>query len=139
MKRVFLHSFYSGKKCEIIIKGVAVKEQHVLLTNTNNSHVLLKETGGDVVVNGVDIENEIELEHGDRIVFGSNHMYVLYHPQDASRKINAGTLTETEINAKPSFASVQEEIAEKRGFSMKGKSNSDLLLQEDLLRIMPMG
>lgn len=42
---------------------------------------MLRETGGDVLVNGVDVSDEVELEHGDRIIFGSNHMYVLYHPQ----------------------------------------------------------
>lgn len=35
---------------------------------------------------------------------------------------------------------MQEEIAEKRGFSMKGaKTPGDLILQEDLLKIMPIG
>jgi hypothetical protein len=52
-----------------------------LLKNTDNSTVMLRETGGDVLVNGVDVSDEVELEHGDRIIFGSNHMYVLYHPQ----------------------------------------------------------
>ena len=85
------------------------------------------------------MNKEVELEHGDRIIFGTNHMYVLYHPQDASRKIAAGTLTEEEVDIKPSFENVQEEVAEKKGFSVKGKSQKEMILQEDLLKIMPMG
>ena len=34
-----------------------------------------------MLVNGANVDKEIELGHGDRIVFGNNHMYVLYHPQ----------------------------------------------------------
>ena len=74
----------------------------------------------------VKVTNELELEHGDRIIFGSNHMYVLYHPQDASRKIKSGKITETEANAKPSFETVQEEIAEKKGFRAGLKNNAFL-------------
>ena len=63
-----------GQNCQIVIKGVAIKEQHVLLTNNENSTVVLTETGGDVLVNGVDVVDKIELSHGDRIIFGTNHM-----------------------------------------------------------------
>ena len=79
-----------GQNCQIVIKGVAIKvvtipknyffifsfhqEQHVLLTNNENSTVILTETGGDVLVNGVDVVDKIELGHGDRIIFGTNHM-----------------------------------------------------------------
>ena len=45
-----------------------------MLTNTDNSKVVLTETGGDVLVNGVDVVDKIELSHGDRIIFGTNHM-----------------------------------------------------------------
>ena len=43
--------------------------------------MVLTEAEGDVLVNGANVDKEIELGHGDRIVFGNNHMYVLYHPQ----------------------------------------------------------
>ena len=43
--------------------------------------MVLVENDGDVLVNGAAVDKEIELAHGDRIVFGNNHMYVLYHPQ----------------------------------------------------------
>ena len=60
--------------------------------------------------------------------------------KDASRKIKAGELKEEDLNKRVSYNDVQEEIAEKRGFSMKGaKTPGDLILQEDLLKIMPIG
>ena len=51
------------------------------LINEDNSTVTLIETGGDVLVNGTEVDKKLELGHGDRIIFGNNHMYVLYHPQ----------------------------------------------------------
>ena len=59
----------------------------------------LIETGGDVLVNGTEVDKKIELAHGDRIIFGNNHMYVLYHPQDASKKIKAGQIKGVTRNA----------------------------------------
>ena len=68
----------------------------------------------------------------------TSYLKLLYPKTDASRKIAEGKLTENEVNAKPSYATVQEEVAEKRGFSSKGKSVEDLILHEDLVKIMPM-
>ena len=51
------------------------------MINDDNSKVTLYETGGDVLVNGTEVDKKLELGHGDRIIFGNNHMYVLYHPQ----------------------------------------------------------
>ena len=51
------------------------------MVNEDNSKVTLFETGGDVIVNGTEVDKKLELGHGDRIIFGNNHMYVLYHPQ----------------------------------------------------------
>ena len=62
-------------------KGIGVLNQHVKLINNDNSKVTLYETGGDVLVNGTEVDKKLELGHGDRIIFGNNHMYVLYHPQ----------------------------------------------------------
>ena len=62
-------------------KGIGVLNQHVKLINDDNSKVTLYETGGDVLVNGTEVDKKLELGHGDRIIFGNNHMYVLYHPQ----------------------------------------------------------
>ena len=63
----------------------------------------------------------------------------MHHPQDASRKLASGKVTEKEINTKPTFEKVQAEIAEKRGFSVTGKSPEEMILQDYLLKTMPMG
>ena len=63
----------------------------------------------------------------------------MHHPQDASRKLASGEITEKEIHTKPTFEKVQAEIAEKRGFSVTGKSPEEMILQDDLLKTMPMG
>ena len=63
----------------------------------------------------------------------------MHHPQDASRKLASGEISEAEIHTKPTFEKIQEEIAEKRGFSVDGKSPEEMILQDDLLKTMPMG
>ena len=58
-------------------------------------------------------------EFFSRIMFGSNQLYVLHHPQDAAIQEKEGTVVE-----KVSFDSAQEEIAKNKGFDMdkSGKS-----------------
>nr|XP_039267271.1 kinesin-like protein KIF28P [Styela clava] len=128
------HILGNSDPADIILKGLSVQREHANIVNKSNS-VIKIQPKGTVLVNGKTITEETELRHNDRVMFGSTHLYVFHHPQDAAKQEKEGTNIE-----KVSFDSAQQEIAENKGFDMgtKGKSTEDLLLQEDLLRIMPM-
>lgn len=55
----------------------------------------------------------------NRVMFGSTHLYVFHHPQDAAIQEKEGHKVE-----KVSFNTAQEEIAQNKGFDMgkAGKS-----------------
>ncbi len=62
-------------------------------------------------INGIKFENEKILEHRDRILIGSSHMYVFINPKKS-------TLNEPRVT----WEEAQKEIAEAKGFSLKDKS-----------------
>ncbi|XP_076810506.1 kinesin-like protein KIF28 isoform X2 [Clavelina lepadiformis] len=121
----------------IVLKGLNIKKDHAVIENDSNSLIYLTPSGSEskLLINGKEITERIELRHNDRIMFGSNHLYVFHHPQDAAKQVKEGKVVE-----KVSFNSAQEEIAQNKGFDMNraGKSKEDMLLQEDLIQIMPM-
>lgn len=128
-----------GKKKEdppadIILNGLSIQPEHAVIVHENNTVKITACNDAKVVVNGKRIKDETILHHNDRVLFGSNHMFVLHHPADMGNTQNA---KEPE---KITYDMAQEEIVQNSGFDMDtgGKSKDDLLLQEDLLQIMPM-
>ncbi len=70
-----------------------------------------------------------------RVLFGSNHLYVFHHPKELHSLIKS--------SKKPkaiTYDFAQGEIATSSGFDMstEGKSKDDILLQQDLISLMPM-
>jgi hypothetical protein len=73
---------------------------------------------------------EADLEHNDRLVFGSTHLWVFQNPTDP----NIGRRKYPPI----SYEYAQEEIAAKAGINMENVGSSDVaMLQEDLIEVMP--
>ena len=66
-----------------------------------------------VKVNGVAITSELQLHHKDRIVLGSNHVYVFTNPK---APVPSEGTPETDIN----WEFAQKELAENSGFSSAG-------------------
>jgi len=136
--KCFIGNKQEGKD-RIIMQGLGIQKNHACIQNIDNSKISLNIIDGEskVLVNGKEIkeESEVELHHNDRILFGTNQLYVFHHPQDAAKRIKEGQSVE-----KISFDSAQEEIAKNKGFDMEksGKSSDEILLQEDLIQIMPM-
>ncbi len=67
-------------------------------------------------------------------MLGSSHLYVFHHPKELKELMKAG-------NKPPpvTYDQAQGEIATSSGFDMttEGKSKEDILLQEDLITLMP--
>jgi len=125
-------------KDRISMQGLGIQKNHAYIENIENNKISLKivDEESKVLVNGKEVEKTgVELHHNDRILFGTNQLYVFHHPQDAAQKIKEGKSVE-----KISFDSAQEEIAKNKGFDMEksGKSSDEILLQEDLIQTMPM-
>ncbi|XP_033639651.1 kinesin-like protein KIF28P [Asterias rubens] len=121
---------------EIMLTGLSVQKDHATITNKKSVCVLKPSEGAKVLLNGKDLVGSQELHHNDRVMFGSSHLYVFHHPQDLAKNQKAGMKEE-----RVTYDTAQEEIAQNAGFDMmKGpdKSKDDLLLQEDLVQLMPM-
>ena len=70
-----------------------------------------------------------------RVLFGSNHLYVFHHPKELETLLASGQKPQ-----QITYDFAQGEIASSSGFDMttEGKSKEDMLLQEDLIALMPM-
>ena len=76
--------------------------------------------------------NEIELKHKDRILFGSNHMYVFMNPK--KQETAPGT---------PEYLTwdfAQNEIAKAKGYATgtDGMSKDQQRAQEQVLELLPL-
>lgn len=122
----------------ILLKGLNIQPEHASVTNKGGV-VKIKCVGNSrVVINGQSVSKEQQLHHNDRVLFGNSHLYVFHSPQDYAKAQKDGKKIDT-----PSFEQAQEEIAENSGMAALlggagGKSKEDLLLQEDLIHMLPM-
>ncbi|XP_041367866.1 kinesin-like protein KIF28P [Gigantopelta aegis] len=120
---------------EILLNGLSIQKEHAVVENNKGVVKLVPIPGAKITVNGEQIKASKELHHNDRVIFGSNHLYVFHHPQDEAKQIKQGLKIET-----PTYNSVQEELAQHTGLVKNevGKSKEDMLLQEDLIQMLPM-
>ncbi|XP_060594339.1 kinesin-like protein KIF28P [Ruditapes philippinarum] len=120
---------------EIQLNGLSIQKDHCEITNKDGNVAIKPSPSAQIMINGAKITKETKLSHNDRVSFGPNHLYVFHHPQDYAKKVNAGEKVDT-----PTFDTAQEEIAKQSGLmtASDGTSKDDLLLQEDLIQMLPM-
>ncbi|CAH1788618.1 unnamed protein product [Owenia fusiformis] len=127
---------------DILLAGLSIHKEHAVISNKKEKVTILPVGGAKVVLNGDEIREEKQLNHHDRVMFGTSHLYIFHHP-----KTYATWLKNKDAKAqepKPTFEEAQAEIAENSGFmgissGIKSKSNKDdLILQEDLIQLLPM-
>ncbi|KAH9487863.1 Kinesin-like protein kif28p [Bulinus truncatus] len=120
---------------EILINGLGIQKEHATVTNKKGTVLLKPMPDAKITINGKPVTAEIELHHNDRVLLGPNHLYVFHHPQDEAKLIKAGKKFE-----QPTYDSAQEEIAKESGLvdSKANKSKEELLLNEDLIQVLPM-
>ena len=126
--------FGSDEICENTILGAGIMGKHAVIKNKNDKSIVIEALGGQVLVNGKEIEGETEVFHNDRITFsGSSHLYCVHHPQDAFNRAKKG---ETIVSA--THQSAKEEIAKEKGFDIEqAKLCKDFELLEDLNTLPP--
>eukprot|EP00002_Diphylleia_rotans_P029124 TRINITY_DN5913_c0_g1_i5.p1 TRINITY_DN5913_c0_g1~~TRINITY_DN5913_c0_g1_i5.p1 ORF type:complete len:883 (-),score=215.53 TRINITY_DN5913_c0_g1_i5:75-2723(-) len=125
----------------IPLSGVSIHPRHAEIKKCGDIYMLKTIGDSRVLHNGhaLGVDQEVELHHGDRILFGNNHLYYLTNPHEMTAK----GLPE----ANPTWEEAQGEIAQEQGFSIDSKKNMkemseseriQFLLQEDLIRVLPL-
>ncbi|KAK3697535.1 hypothetical protein QZH41_019774, partial [Actinostola sp. cb2023] len=116
---------------DIQLAGLNIQKQHCEV-NIKGDRITITPAGdAKVLINGEPITEEEELEHHDRVMIGTTHLYVFHHPKQADKStIKADSIT---------YEMAQEEITQNSGFGLEENNSRDgLLLQEDLVDLVPM-
>ncbi|XP_077982390.1 kinesin-like protein KIF28 isoform X2 [Glandiceps talaboti] len=119
---------------DITLSGLSIQKNHAVVTN-ESGEISLKPggPGAKIKINGTPLTGARVLDHLDRVLFGSNHMYVFKHPMKPKK--GEGTPDKVDWD----FA--QKEIAQAKGFAtgaMSGLTKDQQRAQEQVLEILPM-
>lgn len=118
---------------DIPFSGLSILKQHALIKSSNGEITIEPASpGAKTKVNGMPLTGERVLKHYDRILFGSNHMYILINPNNTEKA--EGTPDEVDWE----FA--QKEIAQAKGFATgfgSGLSKDQVRVQEHVLELLP--
>lgn len=123
-------------KPDIILSGLSIHANHASVSHKGETIKILAHPDAKLMVNGKPVQDEMEIHHNDRVMFGSSSLYVLHHPAQLQKKRKEGVHVE-EIT----YDIAQEEITANSGFGVAkgvGQTKNDVLLQEDLLQMVPM-
>uniref|UniRef100_A0A8V0YCT8 Kinesin-like protein n=1 Tax=Gallus gallus TaxID=9031 RepID=A0A8V0YCT8_CHICK len=123
----------------IILRGLGILDKHATFTNADGKVTIAPQDKCKVVVNGVTITGETELQHSDRVILGSNSTY-LYVGPPAQR-------TEEDLS-RYDYDFFQSELAAAEGFSVdklgtvgSGQDRADpsvLAVFHDYIKLMPL-
>ncbi|NXJ12155.1 KIF28 protein, partial [Odontophorus gujanensis] len=123
----------------IILRGLGILDKHATFTNADGRVTLVPQDKCKVVVNGVTITGETELQHSDRVILGSNSAYLFVGPP-AER-------TEEDLS-RYDYDFFQSELAAAEGFSVdklgavgSGQDRADpsvLAVFHDYIKLMPL-
>ncbi|XP_052091437.1 kinesin-like protein KIF28 [Mytilus californianus] len=117
---------------DITIHGPSISMKHAVFTEADGKFSIEPmEANVRLLVNGKAIGTKTQLSHNDRIIFGTTKYFVYVNPKERD--------SSKEQHKEITFEMAQEEIAKKSGFDVEGqnKSREDVLLQEDLLEMLP--
>ena len=109
-------------------------EQHAIISLDQKSGKVslkpFKKEGCRVLVNGSQINGTTDLDHNDRLVFGSTQLWVFQNPRDPEFQKKSRLVVTYEY--------AQEELAAKSGINITDADNCDVAqMQDDLLEVMP--
>ncbi|PAA68256.1 hypothetical protein BOX15_Mlig015918g1 [Macrostomum lignano] len=120
---------------EINLVGLSISKRHAVISRKSEREFSIRPgiQGARTKVNGLPLTGPLELTHKDRIVFGSNHIYVFMNPKN--------TECDQNLPKKIDWDFVQKEIANAKGFSTsnsEGLSKEQANAQEQILELIPM-
>jgi len=120
-------------KPDVILSGLSIQKNHATVSYNEEEIVIKPVTAGArIKVNGFPLTGERKLEHNDRVIFGSNHLYVFKNPLKPD--LPEGTPEDVDWD----FA--QKELAEQSGFATQqdGMTKDQQRAQEQILELLPM-
>ncbi|KAK3605709.1 hypothetical protein CHS0354_013504 [Potamilus streckersoni] len=120
---------------KICLSGLSIQKQHAVITVKNGVAVIepVGGSGSKTKVNGLPLISNKTLSHKDRILFGSNHLYVFMNPKKPGDN--------SDLPDEITWDFAQKEIAQVKGFATG--SGADLtkeqqIAQEQILEMLPM-
>nr|XP_039265473.1 kinesin-like protein KIF28P isoform X1 [Styela clava] len=120
-------------KPNIILTGLSIQKEHASLS-LSDGEVVIKpgSQGAKTKVNGTPLTGERKLEHNDRILFGSNHLYIFQNPLKPTSPEGTPETIDWDF--------AQKELAENSGFStlQSGLTKDQQKAQEQVLELLPM-
>nr|XP_054748335.1 kinesin-like protein KIF28 isoform X2 [Lytechinus pictus] len=117
----------------IPLSGLSIQKQHALVKNENGDISIKPATAGaKVKINGAPLVGERILSHLDRVMFGSNHLYIFKNP------LKPQSAEGTPASIDWEFA--QKELAQAKGFntSTSGLTKDQQKAQDQILELLPM-
>ncbi|TKR62490.1 hypothetical protein L596_026442 [Steinernema carpocapsae] len=121
----------SDPPAQILLNGLSILPQHGILNCKDNKKFTLKPLhDAEILVNGKKVVDAVDIQQNDRIFFGGNHLYVFANPKKKGGK------NEKQIT----YDLAQREIAKNSGLNllnMGDKSKADVILEEDLINLLP--
>ncbi|XP_074645604.1 kinesin-like protein KIF28 isoform X2 [Tubulanus polymorphus] len=140
---VICHFFQNGETTigrkdgepTIILSGLSIMKNHAVIVVKGDGEAEIRpgDKGAKTKINGTPLTGTRTLTHKDRILFGSNHMYVFYNPLK--------TEASSDLPATIDWEYAQKEIAQAKGFATgggAGLSKDQQIAQEQILEILPM-
>ncbi|XP_022096097.1 kinesin-like protein KIF28P isoform X3 [Acanthaster planci] len=116
----------------IMLSGLSISKQHAIVTN-NDGEITLRPYSSSckIKVNGVPLAGARTLEHLDRVMFGSNHLFVFHNPLNPKAPEGTPPVVEWEF--------AQKELAEARGLMAGGNLTQDQQrTQDQIVELLPM-
>jgi len=119
----------SSSDCQIQLTGLNICSEHAKILNDENTLILIPETGAKLKVNGQPVsQDEVELQHNDRVLFGSSHLYVFINPShpDSSEQIIT-------------YEMAQKEIAATKGIYRQNTTMTEAqqIVEEEIIKVLP--
>lgn len=144
LSRVVFHYIDEGKTTigsklakplpKICLNGLSIQKEHAAITYTDQE-VSIEPTSNNAntKVNGLPLTQQKVLNHMDRILFGSNHLYLFINP--------FATDVDPNLPKDVTWEFAQKEIAKASGYSaamLNGLTKEQQITQEKVLEILPM-
>ncbi|XP_038077973.1 kinesin-like protein KIF28P isoform X3 [Patiria miniata] len=116
----------------IMLSGLSISKQHAIITNSDGEITLRPYSSScKIKVNGVPLAGARSLEHLDRVMFGSNHLFVFHNPLNPKAAEGTPPVVEWEF--------AQKELAEARGLMAGGNLTQDQQrTQDQIVELLPM-
>ncbi|XP_030831067.1 kinesin-like protein KIF28P isoform X3 [Strongylocentrotus purpuratus] len=117
----------------IPLSGLSIQKQHALVKNENGDISIKPATAGaKVKINGMPLVGERILSHLDRVMFGSNHLYIFKNPSKPQPGEGSPATVDWDF--------AQKELAQAKGFNTNtsGLNKDQQRAQDQILELLPM-